>query len=210
MFDSKVNSVSKSEVLTHYVNALKYERKVSYNNYLLHNNQVDKMTMTPEEVESHFDMYYSDKDYQDIMKVATSINHSSYKRRLRLHERIESMLKSSQCLFLTLTFTDSVLDSTTEETRRKYVRRFLKSFNTQYVANIDYGLQNEREHYHCVIAIDRIEYSKWRYGNIDFERIRLSKRDIETSSKCLSKYIVKLTNHALKDTNKTCYVIYSR
>jgi hypothetical protein len=167
--------------------------------------------MTPEEVESHFDMYYNDLDYQEIMKVATSINHSSYKRRLRLHERIEIMLKSYKCLFLTLTFKDSVLDSTNEETRRKYVRRFLKSFGVPYVANIDYGLKNEREHYHCVIAIDRVEYSKWqKYGNIDFERIRLSKRDIETSSKCLSKYIVKLTNHALKDTNKTCYVIYSR
>lgn len=210
MFDSKLNSVSKSDVLTHYVNALKFERKVSYNCYLLHNEQADKMTMSPEELEAHFDAFYNDKDYQDIMKVATSINHSSYKRRLRLHERIEGMLKSSQCLFLTLTFTDKVLSSTSEETRRQYVRKFLKSFNTQYVANIDYGLQNEREHYHCVIAIDRIEYSKWRYGNIDFERIRLSKRDIETSSKCLSKYIVKLTNHALKDTNKTCYVIYSR
>jgi len=207
----QLNSFTRSDVLSHYVNALKYERKVSYNNYLLHNKQLDKMTMTPEEVESHFDMYYNDLDYQEIMKVATSINHSSYKRRLRLHERIEIMLKSYKCLFLTLTFKDSVLDSTNEETRRKYVRRFLKSFGVPYVANIDYGLKNEREHYHCVIAIDRVEYSKWqKYGNIDFERIRLSKRDIETSSKCLSKYIVKLTNHALKDTNKTCYVIYSR
>lgn len=210
MFDLKVNSVSKSDVLTHYVNALKFERKVSYNCYLLHNEQADKMTMSPEELEAHFDAFYNDKDYQDIMKVATSINHSSYKRRCRLHERIELMLKSSKCLFLTLTFTDKVLSSTSEETRRQYVRKFLKSFNTQYVANIDYGLQNEREHYHCVIAIERINNSLWRYGNIDFERVNLSRQDIETSSKKLSKYIVKLTNHALKDTNKTCYVIYSR
>ena len=183
---------------------------MSYNNYLYANSEFDKMTASIEEIEAHIDMLHSDFEYNQVFKVASALNHSSYKRRIRLYERIESMLKSSKCLFLTLTFTDSVLDTTTEETRRKYVRRFLKSFNTQYVANIDYGLQNEREHYHCVIAIDRIEYSKWKYGNIDFERIRLSKRDVETSSKCLSKYIVKLTNHALKDTNKTCYVIYSR
>ena len=115
------------------------------------------------------------------------------------------MLKNGECLFLTLTFTDEILGKTTEDTRRQAVRRYLKSFGVPYVANIDYGKKNGREHYHGVIQIPRIDYSAYTYGAINGERIR----SVEDYTK-LSKYVAKLTNHAIKQTNKRQVIIYSK
>lgn len=136
---------------------------------------------------------------------AHRINKASYARVRRLKTRIASMLKNGECLFLTLTFTDAVLSKTTEDTRRQAVRRYLKSFGVPYVANIDYGKKNGREHYHGVIQIPRINYSAYTYGAINGERIR----SVEDYTK-LSKYVAKLTNHAIKQTNKRQVIIYSK
>ena len=136
---------------------------------------------------------------------AHRINKASYARVRRLKTRIASMLKNGECLFLTLTFTDEILGKTTEDTRRQAVRRYLKSFGVPYVANIDYGKKNGREHYHGVIQIPRINYSAYTYGAINGERIR----SVEDYTK-LSKYVAKLTNHAIKQTNKRQVIIYSK
>ena len=136
---------------------------------------------------------------------AHRINKASYARVKRLKTRIASMLKNGECLFLTLTFTDEILGKTTEDTRRQAVRRFLKTFGVPYVANIDYGKKNGREHYHGVIQIPRIDYSAYTYGAINGERIR----SVEDYTK-LSKYVAKLTNHAIKQTNKRQVIIYSK
>lgn len=148
-------------------------------------------------------------DLGNVYNEITKIEHSSCKRAMRLRSRIESMLLNGQCLFLTLTFNDETLNQTSAETRRKYVSRFLKSFNCQYVANIDFGKENGREHYHAVINASRIELKEWRcYGNINVERIR--NNNIALSKTRLSKYIAKLSNHAIKETTKRCCLIYSR
>ena len=136
---------------------------------------------------------------------AHRINKASYARVRRLKTRIASMLKNGECLFLTLTFTDEILGKTTEDTRRQAVRRYLKSFGVPYVANIDYGKKNGREHYHGVIQIPRIDYSAYTYVAINGERIR----SVEDYTK-LSKYVAKLTNHAIKQTNKRQVIIYSK
>lgn len=136
---------------------------------------------------------------------AHRINKASYARVRRLKTRIATMLKNGECLFLTLTFTDEVLRKTTEDTRRQTIRRYLKSFGVPYVANIDYGKKNGREHYHGVIQIPRIDYSAYTYGAINGERIR----SVEDYTK-LSKYVAKLTNHAIKQTNKRQVIIYSK
>ena len=136
---------------------------------------------------------------------AHRINKASYARVRRLKTRIATMLKNGECLFLTLTFTDEILGKTTEDTRRQAVRRYLKSFGVPYVANIDYGKKNGREHYHGVIQIPRINYSAYTYGAINGERIR----SVEDYTK-LSKYVAKLTNHAIKQTNKRQVIIYSK
>lgn len=111
------------------------------------------------------------------------------------------MLTRFECVFLTLTFTDKVLNSTTQETRRRYVSRWLKSKSDYYIANIDYGSENEREHYHAIINC-RVDNS-WEYGAINFKQIT------NKNEKALAKYINKLTNHAIKATTKQNKVIYS-
>lgn len=152
---------------------------------------------------------------QEEIQEAERVNNASYHRVKRLKDRVLTMLKDTNCIFLTLTFRDDVLANTSEETRKKYIKRFLKEQCSCYIANIDYGSKNGREHYHAVVIPinDQIDGSFYfeHYGSIDFERIRnKGSDDNEATSKRLAKYVAKLTNHAIKATTQQCRVIYSR
>ena len=136
---------------------------------------------------------------------AEKINSATLKRNQRLKKRIASYIDSGNCLFLTLTFNDDVLELTSEDTRRQYVRKWLKSYSNCYVANIDYGLENEREHYHAVMVYPfRIESSEWPYGFSNIKKVKMG------SESAVAKYINKLTNHAIKKTCKRKALIYSQ
>lgn len=140
---------------------------------------------------------------------ARKINLAAWKRKIRLKERIGSYLKEGQCIWLTLTFSPSVLDSTSVDTRRKYVQRQLKSVSNKYVANIDFGKSSQREHYHAVVVgnLRRSDFQEWidNYGHIWIEDVHKT-----SSEEKLAKYISKLTNHAIKETTKRQCYIYSR
>lgn len=136
------------------------------------------------------------------------INDARYHKIRRLKQKVDSIINTTgNSFFLTLTFTNSSLEKLSSKTRRRYVHYYLKSISNNYVANIDFGKRNHREHYHAVVQCERIEAKKWLYGNLDFELIDITK---EKSSECLSKYVAKLVNHAIKETNKRCVLIYSR
>lgn len=144
----------------------------------------------------------------NVLNECSKINQASYKRVQRLRERISCMLTAGDCIFITLTFNDNTLNNTDAKNRRVFVSRYLKTFKCKYVANVDYGLRNHREHYHALIQSSLIDLSLWRkYGNINVERIRLG--DNYTNVK-LAKYISKLSNHAIKETTKRSCLIYSR
>ena len=144
-------------------------------------------------------------EYYEVKK----INHAQYERVKRLKERVKTLLLGGECLFVTLTFNPVSLQNTTAKERRIAVSRYLKTFNAKYVANIDFGKQNHREHYHALIQCSRIDLKGWRnMGNINVERIRLSAKNDDYIK--LSKYIAKLTNHAIKETTKRSALIYSR
>lgn len=140
------------------------------------------------------------------VREARAINNANYNRVKRLKGRIEQYLTMGQCIWLTLTFTDEILAKTSQETRRRYVSRFLKSQSNSYIANIDYGKDTEREHYHAVVLCDYLDKSKWLYGFSYTERVK----NHVNSPKKLSKYVSKLTNHAIKETTKRQVYIYSR
>lgn len=128
-------------------------------------------------------------------------------RVLRLKKKLFYRILNFDCLFLTLTFTDKILDSTSEHTRRTYVSRFLKSLDVPfYVANIDYGELNEREHYHAIVQAFRVNPKLYPYGRFNVKRI--VKSDVSTS--CLSHYINKISAHAFKSSTGQCRLIYSR
>lgn len=174
---------------------------------------------------------------------AEKINMARYKRVSRLRKYIAKMLYTcDDVVFLTLTFNDDVLSSTSQITRRRYVQRFLTSCHALYVANIDFGALDEykdskgkikkgthREHYHAVVGA-RVSVKRWHYGfafaetvkSLDDLRKPIPKRyqDLPENvikirmqiddEKRLSKYVAKLTNHAIKETTKQCRMLYPK
>lgn len=135
------------------------------------------------------------------------LNNARYHRIERLKNRVGSLISYNTSFFLTLTFTNHYLESTDSFTRRRYVSRFLKSISNDYVANIDFGKKKGREHYHAIVNCDYINSKLWKYGNLDFELINNTD---SLSSEKLSKYISKLTNHAIKETCKRNHIIYPK
>lgn len=121
----------------------------------------------------------------------------------RLKKRITYMLNYN-CIFLTFTFTDSVLNTYNHSTLRTYVIRTLKTFSNYYVCNVDFGKKKGRIHYHALIVADKVDYSVWTYGALNGKKV------IKKNSVALAKYIAKLTNHAIKETTKGSRIIYSR
>ena len=124
-------------------------------------------------------------------------------RTVMLRKRIALMIPHD-CIFLTLTFTDDVLRSTSSDTRRRYIVKFLSQFKSPCIANKDYGKENGREHYHAIIQLSYIDYSMYDYGAINGERIVVG----EYTDVRVAKYISKLTNHAIKDTTRQSRLIY--
>ena len=124
---------------------------------------------------------------------------SNKRRWMRVRDGVRRILSNPSVVLVTLTFTDDVLCATSETTRRTYVRKFLASQSRTYMANRDFGKKNHREHFHALIACDNIDRKGWTYGNINFKRVKLTEDRKKTVGK-LSRYLDKLSNHALKET----------
>lgn len=134
---------------------------------------------------------------------------SSHRQRVsRLKKRVAKMITSAPCCFLTLTFTTEVLSRTSAKTRREYVQKFLNSLECAYVGNIDFGAKNEREHYHALVQSVDVDYKSYSYGRINGRCIRLEADTTDHTR--VARYIAKLTNHAIKETTRNSYIIYSR
>lgn len=170
--------------------------------------------------QAEYYLLWKEKGYsKEEIEEAERVNYAEYKRVKRLHDKALEIIKQPSAIFLSLTFNDQVFEKMNSQSRRKNITRFLKKTCKCYIANIDYGSQKEREHYHALVIpldnkIDNKEYEKVFYGsNIDFERVRISRKkncDIESTSKKISKYVSKLTNHAIKETTQGCRIIYSK
>lgn len=154
----------------------------------------------------------------DLMQEAEKVSHARYTRATKLYKTLELFLTFFPCTFVTLTFNDDTLNSTSFETQRKYVKRYLKSQALFYIANVDYGAKNGRVHFHAVVTTQSLDLKKWhKYGAIKTEKIIVSIEKNSDVSKCvtkinakrLGKYISKLSNHAIKETASGCRVIYS-
>ena len=195
----------KSKILKDNQDLIKLQKQVSrclYKNDNIYNHNTGELIMTLDDAKFYDMIYFNDSDYIE----ATKINNCAYHRAIRLKKKIEKMLSMGNCVFLTLTFTNDILESTTEKTRKTYVKRYLKSCSDYYIANIDYGKKNDREHYHAIILTDKVNYKLWhKIGAIKGERIRAN----GVSETKLGKYISKLTNHAIKETTKRNAIIYS-
>lgn len=147
-------------------------------------------------------------DYENIRARKYRCNH-------RIHLMLDYDLK--RCFFLTFTFNDETLSKLNADSRKQYVIRYLKKHFSQYVANIDYGSKNEREHYHAIGVIKNgsilIPTKQHGVYNLAFyDKGFTTAKTINSSEDylALSGYINKLTNHAFKTSNKAQKLIYSR
>lgn len=140
--------------------------------------------------------------YLDLEKSQREAQKLIDARRASKHRVNRYIVGMAQCYdqlhFLTLTFRDDVLESTSERTRHRYVVSFLKSVCRDYIGNVDFGKQNGREHYHAVVAfkidVDSIE---WPYGFHNVKKVG-SICPENRQKQQLSGYLLKLSNHAGK------------
>jgi len=172
-----------------------------------------KRSLEVEEDETHFDAIYDNirKTTNNIkndskLDCAKRLVESRYKRRKRIEKHCKTLVNSGCALFVTLTFTDKTLNDTTREQRRRIIQRYLKDNCSHYVANVDYGGRYGREHYHAIVSNDINLNDYHKYGAIKVQHIRKSEESLEK----LSKYISKLTNHALKQDSLDTRLIFSR
>lgn len=232
-------------------------QRLSYIQYEKILNEVSKAKYKQEHQESNI---YCSFTFEDAMAIEESQkNNTSYLMALnqrnnkkcqkkRFNKRIKSMLFTMYnslyntpdkyiCYFATLTFKPEVLESTSKQTRRTYIARFLKEYTYYYIANIDYGSQKQREHYHAIVLLtkeqsEQLTLHKGRhyYHNIynlgysDFEMVMVPNMlflegeakykinellENDNSNKRMATYMNKLTNHAYK-INQGDKLIYAR
>lgn len=148
-------------------------------------------------------------EHDTLSKVADKLLKTNRARAKRLAKKIENINLNNKGYFITLTFKDEVLSRTNKETRRKYVARTLRAISNNFVANIDFGDENQREHYHAVIESNgKPMLNDWQdtMGYVDIAKIGKKKSDITK----LAKYTSKLTYHALKASTNYERLIYSK
>jgi hypothetical protein len=145
--------------------------------------------------------------YCDWQLVA-NLNSSRYKKKAVIQKRILPWITNGDAIFITITFDNKgILDTTSEHTRRRYISRWLKATYRDYVANIDYGDKTGREHYHAIVnAVNGDIPENWEHGFIRSDLVRIKSH----SDQRLSKYMSKLTHHALKNSGMLKRVIYSK
>lgn len=196
----------KAHVLNDYSEVLKLQREHSRLVYLDTYTDVKIDAHYKETVSEMVSYFFEDENALQIWREAERINLAYYARVKRLKDRISSMLREGRCYFLTLTFSDATLERFSAKTRRRYVTYFLKSLSDTYVANIDFGSQNQREHFHAVVMADGVDMSAWDCFGFSKAQKIASEYDFTP----LAKYISKLTNHAVKATTNGCRAIYSK
>ena len=139
------------------------------------------------------------------------IRNNLQRQRKKIEDHLNFLSKGNWNLyFLTLTLSEKCIETTSYKTRKTTITRLLSSFCDDFILNVDYGLENEREHYHAIIVVKKkntnvsqdedghivIEplENGYKYGFYRAEEIRCGSEDTAR----LSKYIAKLTMHSLK------------
>lgn len=121
--------------------------------------------------------------------------------RKRKKQRYNRYLKGMQecyekLFFITLTWDDDSLNRLSDSTRRKYIQNWLNENCNDFLANVDYGKKNGREHYHAVVSFRNNVTPVWVYGFYVFQEVNFNScvKDVYK----ISSYLLKLTNHAGK------------
>lgn len=180
------------------------EFKYHYKMQILY--RIGKIDSLPQSTVDFIEAY----QYGYIYERCVQLSNNRFKRIARLRARIRTLLTCGDAYFVTLTFSDLCFNTTSAKTRRTYATRFLKSLcdNVNYVANVDYGDKNGREHYHAVVnCLPSRSLCAWWYkycGIYHVEKIRPT-----SSERVLALYVDKFKLHNMK-VDYNFKTIYSR
>ena len=94
--------------------------------------------------------------YKKDNYIYKNLSQAQTKKRKRLYNRILKMLKENKnILFLTFTFSESILKTTNSETRQRYIKTYLNEQTNEYILNIGsndikkmHGAQHAHKHQH--------------------------------------------------------------
>lgn len=147
------------------------------------------------------DKLYPD-EFDEAVKVHRYVNAlhswnvSRRAKKKRLHEKLVRWSVENVVCFITLTFNDETLDHYTFKDRKDFVKSSLDSSCIDWVANIDFGEKNGREHYHAIAkgCIPSLLTEIWKPNGF------LKIETVSEVSGALCEYIDKLCNHALKES----------
>lgn len=156
--------------------------------------------------------YFSDKELDECFKIYNATRQRKRNNWLELCKWVYAInyipgYKDKRLIFGTLTFNDETLAKTSPRTRQRYITWFLKDRSLHYIANIDFGKKNNREHYHFIALVSgKLSCKDWIYGRSNFKFVALEKEDLKRTK----NYLLKLNNHSYKDTTRQSRIIRDR
>jgi hypothetical protein len=119
-----------------------------------------------------------------------------YDKRSRIYKRCKAILERPHCKFVLLTISEDWNDIEYHDKIERAAKQWAKKYMTHYIGNRDYGedeSKTERIHWHILGNTRDLRIAdSWKYGWIKFKYI------YDPNEKRLGRYIIKLTNHALK------------
>lgn len=137
---------------------------------------------------------------------------SRYNKVSRIKQHFVYMImKKKNIYFLTFTFDDKYINKC-DRTKKDLIKNLLNEIDSCsfYILNVDYGSKTERQHYHCIYGTNKDLNLKFildkYYPCFSYtEKIRLDSSSINK----VSKYINKLSNHALKSSTKKSRIYFN-
>lgn len=178
--------------------------------YYLYVARRNELYISKEDIESYinYDKILKYEEFKLCQVIYKNFRQRKYKNKEKILKWIYAiknikMYENYKIVFGTLTFNDDDL-KINKLTRRRYVQRFLKENVIEYIANIDYGKVNNREHYHFIAIIkENINTKNWK------RIINIKKVNIDSIENTLN-YVLKLNNHSFKDTTKNERILQDR
>lgn len=145
-----------------------------------------------------YSMFYVNLFPDDFMKDCVRWCRNLRMRKIRCKERINTISKSGNTLFLTFTISEEFINRSYSTLTEK-LRDIHNMVSDNFVINADFGEKNGRLHFHSVLNCEFFDSSSWPYGHVDILRVH-------GDSSRLAIYVSKLSNHALKYSSyKTIY-----
>lgn len=148
--------------------------------------------------------FIPNKDYERILT-------ARYQKRYRIKRRLVYLLSRYNYIwFCTFTYSDKYINKS-DRTKRDLIKSVLSTHDFKYILNVDYGAQNKRQHFHCILAtnenVDVNQYFQSFYSG-GFSLSIQCKRGYGDFQR-LSKYINTLTNHCIKASTNRQRIVYN-